>query len=163
MIAANGATTEPRIRINRPDDENARYKVSRAWGRHKGHKAFSQCMQQSTTISTSNAISFRQERTEPSQHRRCKRGVKSSPRREPDAPADLLRAQFGVTSHCAPLLNQGLLSSWINPPRLRKRKSLQRRGKRLTTTARIEKACWLYVPTAILGWNFLFGASFSFR
>src|ERR1700731_3375774 len=118
MIAANGTTIERRIRINRPDHENAKYKVSRAWGRHK---AFSQCMQQSTTISTSNAISFRQERTEPSQHRRCKRGVKSSPRREPDAPADLLRAQFGVTSHRAPLLKQGLLSSWTNPPRLRKR------------------------------------------
>jgi hypothetical protein len=42
MIAANGATIERRIRINRPDHENAKYKVSRAWGRHK---AFSQCMQ----------------------------------------------------------------------------------------------------------------------
>jgi hypothetical protein len=32
MNAADGPTTEPRIRINRPDDENARYKVSRACG-----------------------------------------------------------------------------------------------------------------------------------
>jgi hypothetical protein len=30
--AADGPTTKPRIRINRPDDENARYKVSRAYG-----------------------------------------------------------------------------------------------------------------------------------
>jgi hypothetical protein len=55
MIAVNGATTEPRIRINRPDDENARCRVSRASDRHK---VFSQCMQQSTTISTSNAITM---------------------------------------------------------------------------------------------------------
>ena len=35
MSAANGATIERRIRINRPDHENARYKVSRASDRHK--------------------------------------------------------------------------------------------------------------------------------
>jgi len=45
--------------------------------------------------STSNAISLRQERTDPSGHRRCSRGVKSSPRCEPHVPPDLLRAQFG--------------------------------------------------------------------
>jgi hypothetical protein len=32
MNEPDGPTTEPRIRINRPDDENARYKVSRAYG-----------------------------------------------------------------------------------------------------------------------------------
>jgi hypothetical protein len=40
------------------------------------------------------AISPRQERTEPSGHRSCRYGAKS-PRREPEVPGDLLRAQFG--------------------------------------------------------------------
>jgi len=35
MSAANGATIERKIRINRPDHENARYKVSRASDRYK--------------------------------------------------------------------------------------------------------------------------------
>ena len=45
--------------------------------------------------STSSAISPQQERTEPSGHRPCRHGVKSSLRREPDVPGDLLRAIFG--------------------------------------------------------------------
>ncbi len=52
-------------------------------------------MPQPTTLSTSSAISPQQERTEPSGHRPCRRGVKSSLRREPDVPGDLLRALFG--------------------------------------------------------------------
>ena len=68
MNAVYGATIERRIRINRPDDENARCKVSRAWDPRKD---FSQCMQQPTTLSTSSAISPQQERTEPSGHRPC--------------------------------------------------------------------------------------------
>ncbi len=59
MSAADGATIEPRIRISQPDDENARCKGSRAWDPRKD---FSQCMQQPTTLSTSNAISPQQER-----------------------------------------------------------------------------------------------------
>src|SRR5208283_6141529 len=35
-----------------------------------------------------------QQRTEPSAHRPCRRGVKSSLRREPNVPGDLLRALF---------------------------------------------------------------------
>ena len=66
MNAVDGATIERRIRINRPDDENTRCKVSRAWGPRRD---FSQCMQQPTTPSTSSAISPQQERTEPSGHR----------------------------------------------------------------------------------------------
>ena len=54
MSAADGATTERRTRINRPDEERGRCKGSRASGRRKD---FSQCMQQSTTPSTSNVIS----------------------------------------------------------------------------------------------------------
>jgi hypothetical protein len=76
---ADGTTTEPRIRISRPDDESAECKVSRAPGPRKD---FSQSTQPPTTSSTSNAISPQQERTEPSGHRPCKRGVKSLPRRE---------------------------------------------------------------------------------
>ena len=55
----DGATTEPRIRINRPGDENARCKVSRAPGQRKD---FSQSTPRYTTHSTSNAISFRTHR-----------------------------------------------------------------------------------------------------
>src|ERR1700676_3178808 len=47
-------------------------------------KDFSQCMQQSIILSTSNVISPLQERTEPSGRRSSRRGVKSSPRREQD-------------------------------------------------------------------------------
>src|SRR5580704_7178277 len=61
MNAADGATTERRTRINRPDEGRGRCKGSRVSGRRKD---FSQCMQQSTTPSTSNVILHRQERTE---------------------------------------------------------------------------------------------------
>src|ERR1700726_2510692 len=90
--AVNGATTEPRIRINRPDDENARCRVSRVRVQPKN---FSQPPQPLPTLSTSNAISPLQKRTEPSGPRRCRRGAKSSLWREPNMPADLLRALFG--------------------------------------------------------------------
>ena len=56
------------------------------------HAAF---MPQPTTLSTSSVISPRQEHTEPSEHRPCRRGVKSSLWREPNAPAGLLRVAFG--------------------------------------------------------------------
>src|ERR1700730_14966276 len=62
MNAVEGATTERRIHINRPDEGRGRCKGSRASHRRKD---FSQCMQQSTTPSTSNVILHRQERTEP--------------------------------------------------------------------------------------------------
>jgi hypothetical protein len=58
-------------------------------------KDFSQCMQQPTIPSTSSAISRQQERAEPSGHRPYRHGTKSSLRREPDVPGDLLRALFG--------------------------------------------------------------------
>ena len=75
MTAVDGATTEPRIRISRPDDGNTRCKGSRAPDRRKD---FSRRMRQSTTPSTSNATSPQQERTEPSGPRRCRRGAKPS-------------------------------------------------------------------------------------
>jgi hypothetical protein len=62
MSVVDGATIEPRIRINQPDDENTRCRVSRAL---HPHKDFSHFMQQPTTLSTSNVISFLQGRTEP--------------------------------------------------------------------------------------------------
>jgi hypothetical protein len=58
-------------------------------------KDFSPYMPQSTTRSTSNAISHQQEHSEPSEHQPCKHGVKSSLRGEPDLTADLPHAEFG--------------------------------------------------------------------
>src|ERR1700737_379091 len=58
----DGATTEPRIRINRPADENARCKGSRARAQPRD---FSQPTQPPTIPSTSNAISFQPENPEP--------------------------------------------------------------------------------------------------
>ena len=101
MNAVDGATIARRIRINRPDEGRGRCKGSRAWGRRKD---FSQCMQQSTTPSTSNVILHRQERTEPFGPQRCRHGTKSSPRREPDVPAELLRALFGNVTKPASLI-----------------------------------------------------------
>jgi hypothetical protein len=92
MNAVDGATIERRIRISQPDEGRGRCKGSKAWDPRKD---FSQCMQQHKIPSTSNVISRQQERTEPSGHRPCGRGVKSSPRREPDVPSDLFRALFG--------------------------------------------------------------------
>jgi hypothetical protein len=92
MNGVDGATIERRIRISRPDDENARCRVSNV---RVQPKDFSQRTQPLTTLSTSNAISPQQERTEPSGPRRCRRGAKSSLRREPNMPANLLRALFG--------------------------------------------------------------------
>src|ERR1019366_2369149 len=92
MSAVDGATIERRIRISRPDEGKGRCKGSRAWDPRKD---FSQYMQQPIILSTFSAISPQQERTEPSGHRPCRRGMKSSLRREPDVPGDLLRAIFG--------------------------------------------------------------------
>src|SRR5580704_13496553 len=61
MSVVDGATIEPRIRINRPDDENTRCRVSRVRVQPKN---FSQLTQPPTTLSTSNVISFLQGRTE---------------------------------------------------------------------------------------------------
>ena len=92
MNAVDGATIERRIRISQLDEGSARCKVSRAWDPRNDS---SQCMQQHKIPSTSSAISPQQERTEPSGHRPCRHSVKSSLRREPDVPGDLLRAIFG--------------------------------------------------------------------
>src|ERR1700736_4414992 len=89
---AERATIERRIRISQPDEGRGRCKGSRAWDPRKD---FSQCMQRPRTPSTSSAISPQQERTEPSGHRPCIHGTKSSLRREPNGPEDLLRALFG--------------------------------------------------------------------
>jgi transposase-like protein len=74
--AVDGATTGPKIRINRPGDGNVRCKVSRALGRRKG---FSQRLRPFTTPSMPSAISLQQGRTEPFALRRwnvarCRRG-----------------------------------------------------------------------------------------
>ena len=103
MNAVDGATIERRIRISQLDEGSARCKVSKAWDPRKDS---SQCMQQHKIPSTSSAISPQQERTEPSGYRPCRHGVKSSLRREPDVPGDLLRAIFGnVTEPICVLLS----------------------------------------------------------
>src|ERR1019366_8397535 len=102
MSAVDGATIERRIRISRPDEGRGRCKGSRAGDPRKD---FSQYMQQPIILSTFSAILPQQERTEPSGHRPRRRGVKSSLRREPDVPGDLLRAIFGnVTELARPLI-----------------------------------------------------------
>src|SRR3984893_14930354 len=94
---ADGATIERRIRISQPDEGRGRCKGSRASGRRKDFSP--------TTPSTSNVILHRQERTEPFGPQRCRHGTKSSPRREPDVPAELLRALFGnVTKPRRPIM-----------------------------------------------------------
>src|SRR5208282_4463251 len=92
MNAVDGATIERKIRINRPDEGRGRCKGSRAWDPRKD---FSRCKQQQKIPSTSNVILPQQERTEPSGHWSSRHGVKSSLRREPDVPGDLLRATLG--------------------------------------------------------------------
>ncbi len=63
-----------------------------------------------TTLSTSNAISPPQKRTEPSGPRRCRPGATSSLRHDPNMPADLLRALFGnVTVPAETEVNTGLV------------------------------------------------------
>ena len=98
--AADGATTERRIPINRPDEGRGKCKISTAWDPRKD---FSQYMQQPIILSTFSAISPQQERTEPSGNRPCRRGVKSSLPREPDVPGDLLRAIFSNVTEPLPL------------------------------------------------------------
>lgn len=71
---------------------NPNTSVSRARGQPRD---FSYFMRQSTTLSTSSAISPRREHTGPSGHRPCRRGEKLPPRREPGLPGDLLRALSG--------------------------------------------------------------------
>ena len=94
IVPADGETTGWRIRISRPEDENARCKVSGALGRHKD---FSPFMQWPTTPSTSNAISFQHARTEPSGPPPCRLGAKSSPRPDCSYGVRRSRAQFSTT------------------------------------------------------------------
>ena len=103
MSAVDGATIGRRIRISRPDEGRGRCKGSRAWDPRKD---FSQCMRQPIILSTSSAISPQQERTEPSGHRPCRRGVKSSLPREPDVPGDLLRAIFSKVTEPMHAMNK---------------------------------------------------------
>ena len=94
ITPADGETTEWRIRINRPDDGNARCKVSRASDQHKDFSPFTQ---QLTTPSASNAISFQQGRTELFELRPCRRGAKSSPSRDLTCGFRKSHVQFSTT------------------------------------------------------------------
>src|SRR6266853_5097228 len=72
---ADGATIERRIRISQPDEGRGRCKGSRAWDPRKD---FSQPTQPPITPSTSNAISFQPEHTEPFVRRLWKCGARQS-------------------------------------------------------------------------------------
>jgi len=91
MNAVGGATIERRTLINRPDDENARCKVSRASVQRKD---LSQCVQQSTTHSTFNAISFQQGRTEFFEPQPWTRGVRPLLQHEHHRQRDHSRLSF---------------------------------------------------------------------
>src|SRR5580700_2209259 len=84
--AVNGATTEPRIRINRPDDENARCRVSRVRVQPKN---FSQ-----THAAAYNTFNVQRHLTSAKTHRAF-RATAMQTWRDVVAPADLLRALFG--------------------------------------------------------------------
>ena len=73
IAPADGETTERRIRINRPDAENARCKASKASVQHRDFSPFTQWP---TTPSTFNAISFQQGRTELFEPRPWTHGVR---------------------------------------------------------------------------------------
>ena len=98
--------------------ENSHQPTRRRRGKMQGFKSagprkdFSQFTQPPTTPSTSNVISPLQERTEPSGHRPCRRGAKSSPRCEPDVPGDLLRALFGNVTEPRPEI-PGVISGYL--------------------------------------------------
>ena len=85
------AHTGRRIRINRPDDENARCKVSRTSGQRRD---FSPFMQPPTTPSTFNAISFQQGRTEHFEPQPWTRGARQLPQHEQDRQRDRSRLSF---------------------------------------------------------------------
>jgi hypothetical protein len=76
--------------------ETGRWRNNRAENSHQPTRRRERKMQGfKSPGSTSNAISPHEKRTEPSGHRRCRRGAKSSLRRERDVPADSSRALFG--------------------------------------------------------------------
>ena len=73
IVPADGETIARRIRINRPDGENARCKASRARAQPRD---FSLLTQPSITSSTSNATSHQPKRTEAFAPRRWTRGAR---------------------------------------------------------------------------------------
>ena len=91
IAPADGETKGRRIRINRPDDGNARCNVSRASVQHRD---FSPFMQPSTTLSMFNVISFQQGRTEPFEPRPWTHGVRPLLQHEHDRQRDHSRLSF---------------------------------------------------------------------
>ena len=81
IALADGETTGRRIRINQPDDENARCKVSGALDQRKD---FSPLMPPPIIPSTFNAISFQQGRTELFEPRPWTRGIQPPLQHERD-------------------------------------------------------------------------------
>ena len=104
IAPADGETIGRRIRINQPDDENVRCKVS---GASVQHKDFSPFTQQPTTRSTFNAISFQQGRTERFEPRPWTHGVRPLLQHEHDHQRDHSRLSFhNVTKPLRAVLNK---------------------------------------------------------
>jgi hypothetical protein len=78
MIGGDGATTERRTRISRPDDGSAKCRGSRVRDQPSGSCPSTP---PPTTPSTFSVISPPPARTEPSERRRCRSGVRSPPLR----------------------------------------------------------------------------------
>ena len=87
----DGATTERRIRISQPDEGRGRCKGSRARAQPRD---FSQPTQPPIIPSTSNAISFQPEHTEPFVRRLWKCGVRQSRSLENVRDAEFSRSFF---------------------------------------------------------------------
>src|SRR5580693_5929777 len=120
MSVVDGATIEPRIRINRPDDENTRCRVSSARGQPKD---FSQLTQPPTTLSTSNVISLLQARTDPFARRLRTCGARQSRSFENIRDAEFSCSSFNdvtTPSRAKPAHNGGksLVKIWPADPRL---------------------------------------------
>ena len=92
MNAVDGATIGRRIRISQHDEGRGRCKGSRAAG--SAQRFLSVHAAAHNTFNVQRHLTSAR-RTEPSGHRPCRRGAKSSLRRESDVPGDLLRALFG--------------------------------------------------------------------
>ena len=110
IAPADGETIGRRIRINQPDDENARCKVSRASVQHRDFSPFTQ---QPTTPSTFNAISFQHGRTELFEPRPWTHGVRPLLQHEHDRQRDHSRLSFHNVTKPAPRIHAELLKLGI--------------------------------------------------